>query len=253
MVDVLITNAPVTLSATPPAAPAVLIAMLKKFGYTASFYDFNAQVKNDIVIKDLAVKKYVSDYEHVDMVFKTHVANMIKYNPKYIGISLFTYQCVNCAMLLCLYIRMLAPNIYIILGGQGLGQGGINGISLGPYYKSLNLCNYWVKSEGEHPIIDIMKKQHKNSVEWTQIKDLDEFPYPDYGDYDFNLYDNFLPVTGSRGCVRRCTFCDIHTHWKKYVWRSGKKIAQEMIHQNKLYHKSNFIFTDSLINGSMRA
>ena len=60
-------------------------------------------------------------------------------------------------------------------------------------------------------------------------------------------------ITGSRGCVRKCTFCDIHKHWKKFVFRSGQSIANEMLYQSRKYKKYKFHFTDSLINGSMKA
>jgi radical SAM superfamily enzyme YgiQ (UPF0313 family) len=254
MVDVLFVSVPLTVTNVAPAAPAILISMIERAGFTGKFYDFNRHVNDDENFSQYAVSDIKpSDTDKFDKDFKYHVQQMIDYNPKYIGISIFSYQCARVAKLLCVYLRMLAPEIKIILGGQGLTVGGIQGHHLGEEWKKLKLCDYWVVSEGEWPIVDILTEKHKNKKTWTQIEDLNEFPAPNYSSYDWSLYIKSIPITGSRGCVRRCTFCDIHTHWKKFVFRSGKSIADEMIAQSKRYGVTHFTFTDSLINGSMKA
>jgi radical SAM superfamily enzyme YgiQ (UPF0313 family) len=70
--------------------------------------------------------------------------------------------------------------------------------------------------------------------------------------YRYTTGDPQIPITGSRGCIRKCSFCDIHVAWKKYRYRSGKSIAKELIYHYKKYNVRNFWFTDSLINGSMK-
>lgn len=252
-IDVLFTTAPLTLSKAAPAAPAILIAMLEKYGYTGHFYDFNIEVNDDSRVNDFAIKNSIDDFDYIDSILKTHATRMLEFNPRYIGISVFTYNCLNFAKALCVYIRTLAPSVKIILGGQGLGVGGISGNSIGSELEELNLCDYWVRSEGEYPIIDILKGTYKNTDEWTQAENLDEFPYPNYDSYNWEKYRKLIPITGSRGCVRRCTFCDIHTHWKKFVWRDGIKLAEEMSYQSKKYNIQTFDFTDSLVNGSMKS
>lgn len=254
MVDVLFVSVPLTITDKAPAAPAILISMIESIGRTGKFYDFNRYVNDDENFSQYAISDTLPrDKEKFDKDFKYHVQQMIDYNPKYIGISVFSYQCAKVAKLLCVYLRMLAPEIKIILGGQGLSVGGIQGHHLGEEWKKLNLCDYWVVSEGEWPIVDILTGKHENKKTWNQITDLDEFPIPNYDSYDWNIYDLSIPITGSRGCVRRCTFCDIHTHWQKFTFRSGKSIADEMIAQSKRYGIYHFAFTDSLINGSMKA
>ena len=62
-----------------------------------------------------------------------------------------------------------------------------------------------------------------------------------------------LPITGSRGCVRNCSFCDVRSHWNKFRFRSGENIAKEIVALNKKYRLTLIHFTDSLINGSMLA
>jgi hypothetical protein len=55
MVDVLFVSSPATFSDIAPAAPAILIAMLEKAGYSAKFYDFNLIVNDDRDFINLAL------------------------------------------------------------------------------------------------------------------------------------------------------------------------------------------------------
>ena len=230
--DILFTSVPYTVTKIAPAAPAILIGMLEYHGYTGKFYDFNVLTLEDPDVKNFALGKNPSNTEYLDKVYRYHVNKMLEYKPNYIGISLFTYQCIRTAQLLCIYIRTIAPEVKIILGGPGLSHNGLHGVNIGAEWQELQLCDYWVKSEGENPIIEILKGDYISTPKWKQITDLDEFPIPVYDSYNWSLYKKHIPITGSRGCVRQCTFCDIHTHWKKFVWRSGKSIADEMIAQS---------------------
>lgn len=251
--DVLFTSVPYTVTEVAPAAPAVLIGMLKHHGYCGKFYDFNNLTLDNELVKTFALGVNPNDPVKLDQIYRYHVNQMLAYNPKYIGISLFSYQCISSTQLLCIYIRTMAPDVKIILGGPGLSHNGLHGTNMGAEWQKLSLCDFWVKSEGENPIIKILKDDYVSTPQWEQILALDEFPIPDYDSYNWKLYNNRIPITGSRGCVRQCTFCDIHTHWKKFVWRSGKSIASEMIEQSEKYGIYDFAFTDSLINGSMKA
>ena len=91
-----------------------------------------------------------------------------------------------------------------------------------------------------------------------QIDDINRLAYPVYDDYELSDYTNrkglvALPITGSRGCVRSCTFCDVASMWPKYRYRDGKNIAEEIKYQVERHGVRAFRFTDSLINGSLKA
>jgi hypothetical protein len=59
-------------------------------------------------------------------------------------------------------------------------------------------------------------------------------------------------MTMSKGCVRRCTFCNVPDLWPKFAIRDSSKIVEE-IKKNKVEYGVNLThFTDSLINGSMK-
>lgn len=263
MTDLVFLSVPYTASYSAPAAPAILKSVIKKHGYSSSYLDMNIDVLrsneyNESVFRDFSVSNKVKDKNVLLYWCQKYVDKIKALNPKFVGISVFTYNCLPVTKLMCLMIRTQLPNVQIILGGQGLGQNGINSeINAGAALYNLDLCDYWVKSEGEQVLLEILAKGRKNKKSnkdiWTQITDLDTVPTPDYDDHVFSLYKPEIPVTHSRGCIRRCTFCDIHTHWKKFVFRDGKKVADEMAFQADRYGINDFLFTDSLLNGSMKA
>ena len=78
-----------------------------------------------------------------------------------------------------------------------------------------------------------------------------------FDDYDLTKYNYVneltIPITGSKGCVRKCTFCDIPVLWPKFKFRSGKHIAGEMIHLYNRHGVKKFYMSDSLVNGSLTA
>jgi radical SAM superfamily enzyme YgiQ (UPF0313 family) len=80
---------------------------------------------------------------------------------------------------------------------------------------------------------------------------------PNYDDIDWGRYKSLdfktIYITGSRGCVKRCTFCNVYEIWPEYKFRSAESITNEIVYLTKKYHRRTFKFTDSLINGSMKA
>jgi hypothetical protein len=94
---------------------------------------------------------------------------------------------------------------------------------------------------------------------YADINDIqmNEIPYSDFDDYDLAGYpwhhERALPLSGSKGCVRACTFCDVPKIWPKFIFKDGSHIADEMVYLNHRYDAKEFYVTDSLANGSMVA
>ncbi len=265
--DLLIVTSPVVDTDKPLQAPAVLKAVTEKHGYKTCVEDINFKFLRS-THKDIEfLKQYfrhgtTDDYEKISVAedYVSDIAKdlLLKYLPKFIAISVFTYQSQTFALLLAQNLRQLNPDIKIIFGGQGLTTSGIESRhSWAQECKDLGLIDFYIISEGENAIVDVLTKGHGkgiNNPDWEQSRNIDDNPYPIYDDYALENYDKkSLMITGSRGCVRHCTFCDIHKHWQRFVYRSGLSIAKEMIFQSKKYGIYDFSFTDSLINGSMKA
>ena len=200
-------------------------------------------------LSDDALKLY---QQHLNK-WADHILNQ---NNDWIGISLLSVNSVLYTIDLAEILKNKSPDCKIVLGGPGVSTFGIMGASnLGSFMVAIGLADTYLAGEGEYNLIKILKGE--TNIVQKQIDNLDILPYPDYSDFDFTKYSkkkgNSVAITGSRGCVRSCTFCDIQSAWKKYRYRSGTSIANEMVNHYQKYGSKEFYFTDSLINGSLKA
>ena len=116
-----------------------------------------------------------------------------------------------------------------------------------------------------YKVLQNKKKGKFNAGKQLTHEELNELPTPSYIDYKTDLYkDNSkifhlteqavaATITGSKGCVRKCTFCDVASFEPKFVFKDGERIAQEMIDIYERQGITHFMMSDSLINGSMKA
>ena len=204
------------------------------------------------------------------------IREIAQHNPIWLGISVFSYKSHKATLSLCIEIKKHYPNIKIVLGGRGASS-----YALGPdhsqfkkkiqqyfsYYPNKNfsetlldykLVDSVIQGDGEQAIIDLLSKDCEPLI-IGQVEDikLETLPFVDFDDYDLSSYDYIneptIPITGSKGCVRQCTFCDIPVLWPKFKFRSGLHIAEEMIHLYKKHNVRKFYMSDSLVNGSLKA
>jgi anaerobic magnesium-protoporphyrin IX monomethyl ester cyclase len=82
------------------------------------------------------------------------------------------------------------------------------------------------------------------------VHDLDALPFP-YRPFEPEQIMGFatLPLLGSRGCARRCSFCSIHTFYRtapgKVVRvRRAEKVVEEMLELQQRYRARIFLFQD---------
>lgn len=229
---------------------------IKKKNYIDLFFDND----KDIIQKwvDLSIEKIKS------------------FSPTWLGISVFSYKSHKATLLLCLEIKEKIPNVKIVLGGRGASS-----YALGPdhdhFYKKIEnllgpypfknfaetllhykLVDNIIQGDGEQAIVDLLlSNTDKNVQASVENINLETLPFVDFDDYDLAVYDYIneptIPITGSKGCVRKCTFCDIPVLWPKFKFRSGDHIAKEMIHLFNKHGVRKFYMSDSLVNGSMTA
>lgn len=153
-----------------------------------------------------------------------------------------------------------------IAGGAGIAVPQSDGSSWARHRANEGLLDYYVLGEGDlvlnnflsgETALGINSKDSKTDSWAVQVEDLDVVPIPSYRKFNLDPYRRFeqgtgISMTGSRGCVRRCTFCDVGHYWKKFRFRSGKSIAQEIENHYLETGSLSYFFTDSLINGSLK-
>lgn len=261
MTDIVFCNVPMVNTKAPFSAPAILKSVVEANGYTSKTIDFNIESQ----IGNLKSFWQFGQGDALTIQSAHKCANkwakqILYHRPKWVGISVFCYTCQIATEMLCIALKSIDKNIKIVLGGNGMGKGGINGDFSWPQnLLASKTIDAYIRSEAEKSIIELLRgnldfpgiNENKN---FDQLDNLDIFPHPNYSDYSLKQYPrNTLPITGSRGCVRQCTFCDIHTHWNKFVFRTGQSICDEMRELSDIHQIYRFAFTDSLVNGSMKA
>ena len=252
-----------------PAAAAVLKGNVMQAGFTSKIIDFNAEI-DDFCLNNPNLSNSINNFFNYNTFYNKNTwltikpmleewaDRIISYNPKWLGISVFSYNSHRATRLLSLAVKMRNKDIKIVIGGSGIKTDKTFAETL---YEQ-KIINAYIKGDGEVSLVELLQGNTSypgiNGIPPIQINNLDSLAYPNYDDYELARYESqnglqALPITGSKGCVRNCTFCDINAAWPKYYYRSGKSIASEIKYQVEKYDVQVFRFTDSLTNGSMKA
>lgn len=264
--NIVIATVPWTDTNSPLMAPAVLKSALAQHNLNSVTLDLNQEIRGMIAKKDyqqhvvnffIAQKVHPQSLEPVKACFEHMVSRIASYEPTWICLSLLTYLSQHATRWLCFLLRQCCPDSKIVIGGPGCFNSLKNVQSFATGLKTAGLIDHYISGDGEISLPALIKGQIDHagidSPAWQEIKDLNVLPMPDYSDYLWSLYPaRRVGVLGSRGCVRSCTFCDIHEHWEKYQWRSAESIFAEIQHQHKIHGVTMFNFADSLINGNQR-
>jgi len=283
--DILLISAPLTITKVPFMAGAVLTAVADKAGYSCSTVDLNRLTLRWLQTNDLKnkyadlVNLFFSDVSYLkhglDPDNETEISTYItqwlqsvtciikKYNPKILGISVFTDASRTATKLITVHIKKHFPKIKIIVGGHGIAKkkkyGILDAISFGEKLLQDGLIDHYIQGDAEHSFYEFLKNNLSfagiNQDSWNQLDNtaMEVLPYPDYSDYNWELYPTrVIGINGSRGCVRQCKFCDYIAFHKNYTWRTGNNIFEEMLEQKNKNNISYFQFSDSLINGNMK-
>ena len=267
-IDVIITTVPWTDSYIPLMAPAVLKPIVERAGMTCLAVDLNAEIYKKILPLHHRDKVYEFFFDGrtdcsqsvlwLENMMHSVAMQLIKWKPKFIGLSLFSYVSRSSAEWLCYFIKKLDPNVKILLGGAGCLEQFTGPGHFADDLIKRKLADFHIRGDGEHALFELLIGNQEyvgiNSLTWKELdrSALAKLPMPDYRNYNFSIYNKkVLPIQGSRGCVRRCTFCDYIENWKNFQWRDADEVFKEMMTQYRNYNIRTFKFQDTLVNGNV--
>lgn len=275
MLDIAILIIPKIDPYAPTVGPAILKSHLATEGFSCKIVDLNVQLYN--AMSDTDKEKYFFTVD--DRVFVTDwnynlgkkeriflkkykswtdkvIGDLKKLNPRFVGMSLLTEYSRTFAIYFSTLVRKYLPNTKIVWGGADVRG------NLSQRLIERGLIDFFIHGDAEFSLVELLKGNLSapgiNSLDAFQVDDLSTVLIPDYSDIEWNDYPERFEngktvyITGSRGCVKNCTFCDIHRLWPKYKFRSAISIYDEILEIRKRWRRNDFHFTDSLINGSMK-
>lgn len=273
--DMLICIMPKINPDAPTVGPSVLKSHLMDAGFNCEVADlniwlFNAMKETGDHKEHWFLNDHVFSMDHTDpdlsdatkslfakyqTVFDAWIDLFKQKNPRWIGLSLLSVFSQASAYHVSKMIRERMPDTKIVWGGAQVEPGIERFLDEG-------VLDHFIFGDGEISVVELLKGNlgYKgiDDLRINQVDDLDKVLIPNYDDIRWEDYhrvefDDPVYITGSRGCVKRCTFCNVPRIWPDYRFRSGKAIAREIVEVRQKYGRSTFMFTDSLINGSMRA
>ena len=195
-----------------------------------------------------------------------------KAKPKFLGFSIIDGN-IDASLAIAKLIKEKYPEIKILFGGNG-----VECLDFGRLPNTNYRTNEYTfidaisRGDGEMTFVDILKS------DWSEesllnIKGLvwncngvfihngmranismNDLPVPDYSSLEDNyyyksVYQDTKPLTMSRGCPFRCSFCSVPDYIPEYRYRTTDNVIEEMegwIAKGK----KHFFCHDSIINGN---
>lgn len=181
--------------------------------------------------------------------------NLLTINPSVIGLSVFSFWSFPILKLFLTELKKVFFN-KIIIGGPALTSLQQQNQEQVEILLNQNLIDDFISGDAELSLVEYLKGNKNfpgiNNYEYNNNFVRDEQPFADFSDFDLSIYKSHLYVSGSRGCVRKCAFCNVPLLWSKYMSKSSERIVDEILTYNKLYGTKHFRIVDSLVNGNQK-
>jgi radical SAM superfamily enzyme YgiQ (UPF0313 family) len=267
MKNIVLVSLPKVETTFPPGSLAILSSVANDNGFDVSIFDYNVDLYFSLEESEwdaleswcsFVIEELPSDLEQkLKKIFIENLKAKINQQTEFVCFSVFSYFSNKITVKVLEWYRS-EFDIKTVIGGTGVSTdtSSSNKEIFGEFIIKNKLADFVVFGEGELTFDSILKQQfdrpgiNKNNP--VQIEDLTHLPTPTYEYFDMSRYQNKkILITGSRGCVRKCTFCDIELTWPKFRYRDASNIIEEIKQNFYEYGITKFEFTDSLINGSI--
>lgn len=275
---VIISSATLTLE-RPPAAIGILAGIAEHnqidyevFDLNLFLFDYLGREKWELISSLFAThNKLICDdtvlLTEINFAISLAVTKILSFMPDLVAVTSFSSMQIPWTDRLLEILREQS-NVVVIAGGPGISHEQLIGKTAGRLLADNNLLDYYVLGEGDRVFDNFLRGNidlgvnHKDSKyeNWVpQIENLDNLILPTFKKVQISKYKSDLnhqaaeiTITGSRGCVRRCTFCDVGHVWKKFRFRSAQSIVDEIVQHYNEVGCLHYFFSDSLINGSLK-
>jgi len=268
-VDVVIASLPYVETDAPLMAPALLKGIVDKTNLSSAALDLNIEIIHYLNKFDSSLQEKITRwflYEENKTCLDTQSAitelvnfsadRILEYKPLWICLSLFCGTAKKFNLQLCKLLKQDKKFTgKIVIGGNAVFTDEKSKRPYGKLLQKAKLIDHYIVGDGEEPLYNLLTNLSTHGVDQESfqiLEDLSLQPFSNYDDYQWNLYTTKqIPMYGSRGCVRKCTFCDVHKLWKKFKKRDAEEVFKEMLFQIEKTNIRDFYFRDSLINGSI--
>lgn len=270
--DIVFVYCPSGWISSPLVSLGYLCAFLKKQGFLPLVVDVNIELYNesaDIEKKDWCNWKwsnlqwiegfFAENSEYIDSL----VNKILISKPRFIGFSIWDGNLIF-SKILAKKIKEKSFQSLIMFGGPVC--------SLKSVWEYLSdVSDFIVVGEGEETLRELLaREENRNNFKNIKgciyrgdkgfypfkkrehIKNLNILPYPTYDEFDLLKYNNgnkqmLLPLSSSRGCRYKCSFC---RRQYPYRLRDINLLFEEILDHISKHNPHLFCFYESLINGN---
>lgn len=246
---------PVIYARHPSIGVAYLSSYLKSRGHEVKCWDLNIEqvIYNDCDTHFWQVEENCYNYfQNHKSLFDEWVQKILDFQPQIVGFSVWESS-EYFSMRMAGMIKKRNKDILVICGGPSCGYFGRRIIN-NPYVDIV------VYREGEEVLAEAVELYIKNgTVDFLngcllkkngeiidcglcqEISDLDSMPFPDFSDFppEKYLFKNHVPISFSRGCAWRCTYCSTGIRWQKIRLRKPEMIYKEILYRLKQFKTLN--------------
>jgi tRNA A37 methylthiotransferase MiaB len=253
-------------------APAIISNKIKKKGYNFKFIDINLELfeKCNQNIEQYQEKTQIlQGFNDIgeDPIIRAWNDQTLKEisTCQYLIVNVFSHFSQATAYRFIQQVRQRYPEIKIFVGGIGSQKKVSNSNDdhiqqwIAKNFKNTNsdifgellLINQLIDSWQT----DITTSEIDKKIP-TQLNLQDDIPALDFSIYKLDGYQwpdggKRIPMLGSYGCVRQCSFCDVLKHFPKYNFIEADELTKSIVEAYNQTGISKIAFMDSLVNGSM--
>lgn len=253
-------------------APAMIGAIVQNRGHRFRYLDINLELfyncnqQQDSYVTATEFLQDITQYQTtIPLIshWQQSILNRLQ-DTDILLVNIFSVLSQGGAWRLIYHARQQYPKIKILAGGIGSHKK-ISGSSsehnhlwihdtfpvhTSEIFGQILLDNHWIDDWQSNVDTDVLEN-HLPLLPTTYKHQLVDFSEYKIDNYDWKYDRKSIPMLGSHGCVRQCSFCDVIIHFPKYHFVEADSLTKNIVDAYAQTGISKIQFMDSLVNGSM--